>query len=135
MLCLASALSTLQPTVVTIQYLRSLPIYETEKPYLLAYDVPLGNESKRTNLEFEEATVSAFDLRPARDAVRLEHHGFELLRVPTGHMLGRSSPLNPHLDMTGVEELFRERFKAQRVILYDHAVRTLPEGEKPKTTH
>lgn len=74
--------SGLPSTEITLEYLDRLPKYLVEKPYQLALDVPLEDEADRTNVEFKRHSVKLLDIRSISDQIRLEHHGFQLLKLP-----------------------------------------------------
>lgn len=110
--------------LVGVEYLKPLPKYGTEKPYLLALDIPLADEADRTNLEFEEVRLEAADSRRVRCHISLESMGFELRTLPP-ELMERyfdSSRSDKRAEMDGVSALLTDRFAAEKVIVYEHAV-------------
>jgi len=123
--------------VATFQYLKRLPIYKTEKPFHIFFEIPVSApDQRRTNLEFEDISHAISDTRDSvsshidgetvqagsitsalQDAFTLDTHGFAF----------RNDPLRVSLDVFGdktlveklylpeVERLLREVFSGDGV--------------------
>jgi hypothetical protein len=69
------------------RYLQDLPLYEKEKPYWCLLPPHEGfdpDEQRVDNLEFETRdNIKITDIRPFKDAVKLEDRGFTVLSHPT----------------------------------------------------
>ncbi|KAL2833838.1 hypothetical protein BDW59DRAFT_156637 [Aspergillus cavernicola] len=121
---LRSASTGLVLTEVILEYVRRLEIYKKQKPYLLAYDIPVQEEGPgRTNLELEDISVAAHDLRPIVHQIQLEDCGFELLNLSTHTMEELFTSGYQQSEAEGVRQLLLERFSAEEVIIFDHAYR------------
>ncbi|OKO93440.1 hypothetical protein PENSUB_12503 [Penicillium subrubescens] len=122
----------LQQYSVRIEYLKPLAKYNREKPYLLGLDIPLADESGRSNLEFESITLKAADARIVRDRLSVECHGFELLTLPPEVMARHFDHNDKRLEMEGVHAILANKFKTDKVIVYDHALLEAYSPENPK---
>jgi hypothetical protein len=105
-----------------LDYLKDAEVYKREKPYILAFDIPLENEEKRNNLKHESRKVRLRDLRECNTQVSVQSHGFELLRISERGMHEFFSGHSRDEEIIGVTVLLRERFATQKVFCYDHAV-------------
>ncbi|EHK49527.1 hypothetical protein TRIATDRAFT_92576 [Trichoderma atroviride IMI 206040] len=103
---------------VSLAYLADIPKYDLEKPYAIEFDIPLENESFRSNLEFESSIVSIRDLRLRKEKIRLEEHGFEVVDTASSfeHDYFRSEA--PICEMQDVESLLKERFETEQVFCF-----------------
>lgn len=110
-------------TKATLDYLKDLDRYRSEKPYTLALDIQLEDEKLRTNLEYELRTVELYNLRGFEDDVSLELHGFELKTIPPHMMEKYFHNTKEDSDLEGVIQLFKEKFQTNNVFVYDRAVR------------
>lgn len=74
-----------QGTVVAkLNYLKRLPLYQTEKPFQLFLPVDQNASDRRqSNLEFEGQETVIVDIRPRLTKFTLDEHGFQILRAPT----------------------------------------------------
>lgn len=97
--------------------------YDTEKPYLLSLDVPVEDEPDRSNLEFAEVYVDAADARPINNSLSVEVNGFELVDVGPGFVAKYFNGQDKATELAGIHALMKEKFQAEKVIIYDHAVR------------
>ena len=120
---LAPIYRELEKCPVSIEYLKPLAKYDEEKPYLLALDIPVADESDRTNLDFGEVRLEAANARSVQEKISIESHSFELFTLPPGLMARYFGRLGRVPEMEGVHNLLADRFKAEKVIVYDHAVR------------
>ncbi|KXJ88484.1 hypothetical protein Micbo1qcDRAFT_17472 [Microdochium bolleyi] len=68
-----------------VDYLKRLPLYQVEKPFQLFIPIePDAKDQRPSNLEFESKEVTFHDVRDQLSDCRLDSHGFQLLRHPTG---------------------------------------------------
>ncbi len=110
---------------VSIEYVKPLQRYMIEKPYTLGFDIALDKESSRTNLEFERLQLMAGDARDVRAKLSVETHGFEFMTIPPGCMANHFAHLGVSNEVEGVRSLLSQRFNTDKVIIYDHAVRSI----------
>ncbi|KAL6830014.1 hypothetical protein V8C40DRAFT_263823 [Trichoderma camerunense] len=108
---------------VNVEYVKPLPKYTAEKPYILGLDIALSDESIRTNLEFEQKQLNVSDARSVRDELSVEAQGFELLTIPSEIMALHFNDIDSRNETKGVQSLLSQRFKTDKVYLYDHAYR------------
>ena len=108
---------------VNVEYVKPLPKYTAEKPYILGLDIALSDELIRTNLEFERKQLNVSDARSVRDELSVEAQGFELLTIPSEIMALHFNDINSRNETKGVQSLLSQRFNTDKVYLYDHAVR------------
>lgn len=67
-----------------VDYLKRLPLYQTEKPFQLFIPIEPGAIDQRpSNLEFESRQCTFHDVRNELPSCRLDSQGFEVLRHPT----------------------------------------------------
>jgi hypothetical protein len=65
----------------TLQFIKRLDLYETEKPFQLFIPIPDSVEDKRPdNLEFEDKEQTIHDMREETEEFTLDDHGFTFLR-------------------------------------------------------
>ena len=61
----------------TIQYVKWLPLYETEKPFQLFLDIPSdAPDQRKTNIVFETKTSQAKNIRGQEQEFGLDTNGF-----------------------------------------------------------
>lgn len=114
---------TCSKITATLEYLKRQPKYKTEKPYILALDISLEDEASRSNLDFEQVEVPVANLRSHQHLISLPHHGFECLKIPLEDMNKWFRHLNPLKESEGVQEILSTHLGAEKVIVFDHAVR------------
>jgi len=67
-----------------VDYLKRLPLYQTEKPFQLFIPIEEGATDQRpSNLEFESRQCTFHDVRNELSSCQLDSEGFEVLRHPT----------------------------------------------------
>lgn len=108
--------------VVELSYIADNPIYDTEKPYTIDFDVPLEDERHRTNLAFKAEKVRVKDLRAQRSQIDIDCHGFELIDVPTDLLSGRFATMGQIDEMSGVATLLKNRFSTEHVYCFTQRV-------------
>ncbi|KAI0379251.1 hypothetical protein F5Y04DRAFT_290464 [Hypomontagnella monticulosa] len=68
------------PTVeAKVEFIRDLPLYQSEKPYYVAGPLDPADEHLRTNARFEKKYVKFHDLRGHENMFSLKQHGFEFI--------------------------------------------------------
>ncbi|KAI2616844.1 hypothetical protein GGR54DRAFT_609055 [Hypoxylon sp. NC1633] len=66
-----------------IKYLKPLALYQTEKPFKIAFDVSEIAEAQKTNHEFVDHHISVTDVRGTEDQFTLDKNGFQFCKLPT----------------------------------------------------
>ena len=108
-----------------MEFLARLPLYESEKPYLL---LPLKgsgldpDEIRLDNLEFESHDhINIKDMRQA-PGLSIDTSGFEFYQHDTAFRTFESSEdINRYMEET--EEVLKKRFSAVHVVTYDARLR------------
>ncbi|KAJ8130115.1 hypothetical protein O1611_g3515 [Lasiodiplodia mahajangana] len=108
--------------VATLNYLKRLSQYQSDKPYILALDISIEDEAARSNLIFEDVEVSVANLRPEQHSISIEEHGFELFEITPAYIDKYFNQLDPISNCEGVQKLLSKRLNAEKVVVYDHAV-------------
>lgn len=68
----------------TLNYLKRLPLYQTEKPFQLFLPAQHhATDQRLSNLEFEGRETRIVDIRPKLSTFDLDEHGFQILHAPT----------------------------------------------------
>src|SRR6266536_2995173 len=62
-------------------YLQRLDLYRHEKPFQIF--IPIEDDTRQTNLEFEQKSQNIVDIRPNLNSFRLDTNGFEVRHLPT----------------------------------------------------
>ena len=114
------------PDVKTaIEYLAKLPLYETEKPYLLLPGKDQGLDPDKTrldNLEFERhADILVSDMRD-KPSLDINECGFEYYTHQSRYeTFGRSGDIEGYKQET--QQLLKHRFNAVKVLTYEARLR------------
>ncbi|TPX18481.1 uncharacterized protein E0L32_011594 [Thyridium curvatum] len=65
-----------------VYYLERLKLYETEKPYMVAFELPV-NTGSTTNHSYAPFQVHMTDAQSIKDSFSLDVHGFQFEQWPT----------------------------------------------------
>ncbi|KIV92764.1 hypothetical protein, variant [Exophiala mesophila] len=109
----------------TLEFLAKSPLYETEKPYLYLpgkdEDIDLDN-TRLDNMEYEShANILIRDMRETPDLC-LDQCGFEYTTHDFSHQ-ALESRQNIVEYCSQINDLLAHRFKAERVVTYEHRLR------------
>ena len=93
----------------SIQFIRWIPLYETEKPFqVFLADRDLESEKRRnTNLVWEEKDVAVEDFRGREDFHDIDEHGFTSRKVVGFESLPNTEAIEKEY-LPAVEKLLRE---------------------------
>ncbi|KAK4166349.1 hypothetical protein QBC43DRAFT_286800 [Cladorrhinum sp. PSN259] len=117
-----TASQTSAAETATFNFIKWQPLYATQKPYEILLPLPPASESEstttgartpkvpRSNLIFEPHSVPVQDVRPLRDAFKLDIHGFEFVRHSTS--VGGGSEFKQRSTIEGVYLPEMEKFLA-----------------------
>ncbi|MCJ1310491.1 hypothetical protein MMC25_004155 [Agyrium rufum] len=65
-----------------IQFIKNLPLYQSEKPFQLFIDIPTSApDQRKTNIEFSTHEVEIHDIRGQEEDFSLEKQGFQVGRL------------------------------------------------------
>jgi hypothetical protein len=119
---LAQAQRVLTEYEVCIDYIKALPKYTIEKPYILGLDIALSNESSRTNLECGSRRLKASDARDARAEMSVEAQGFEILTIPPETMNDHFGHIDAKRRLRASGSYCPRGSRQTKLLIYDHAV-------------
>ncbi|KAH8160116.1 hypothetical protein CIB48_g8125 [Xylaria polymorpha] len=120
------------PDIVTgVGYLSDLPLYKTEKPYYVFWEVGDNGEKPlpATNIATETYEgITVADIRGRESSFRLETHGFEILQHSTKIPLPLDSAGAVEAYKAETEQVLKEKFDAEVVHCFETRV-TLNDQE------
>ena len=117
------------PDIVTsVNYLKDLPLYKKEKPYLVLLPASGGFELKagRTdNLEYESHDgIHITDMRGREKEFQLITHGFEIM-PNTSSVLDFRNRDDVQAYKQETEEILKAKFGAEKVVCWDFKARAI----------
>ena len=111
----------------SLQYLKNLPLYQTQKPFQVYTHIQDVPESEKTNLEFEEHNnVLIRDVRGKEDQFDLDECGFQYIKHATHVDLSDVTKDVADAYLEEIKQLLLEKLKADRVFCYDFRVSYTP---------
>ncbi|KAI1079848.1 hypothetical protein F5B20DRAFT_590399 [Whalleya microplaca] len=101
-------------------YIKDLPKWKHEKPYYISGPLPEDQEHLRGNIDCVPHETTLYDLRGREDEIKMEKHGFELVKKPSAIPLSLD---NDSEDRTSeyLEETaawLEKRLGAEKVLAY-----------------
>ena len=110
-------------TNCSFDFLKRSKLYDTEKPYYFSGALEPEQEKQRSNLEYTTHNdIELIDLRGRERQLRLETHGFELLRHnPEANL---HEPTDDDLEgyLEEIAAVVKERLSAELVLAYNFRV-------------
>lgn len=110
----------------TLEYLARLPLYVTEKPYLLLLSKEHGldpDEIRLNNLEFESHDgILIRDMRTCKEDTKVDRSGFEFCQH-TSSILKFNYPGDIDDYKIETQNLLKARFDASKVVTYEARLR------------
>lgn len=111
---------------VSLQFLKPLELYKREKPFRLFIGVDKAAGTRDTNVETEEKSVTATNIRSFRKNFKLDYHGFQPLTHKLDFNKWKDKDQVETVFLKDVEKLLLDSIEGSyRVFIFDWRVLNL----------